>query len=761
MPGAECRTERMTLMNRWMEAVAGRRSKWLTLAAWIVLAALLSMLLPGVRSEVDENAPNFGKHVASVQAEEVLSREFASNDGTPALVVWHREGGLRDADLELIRQAAADVTARPVAHQQAAVPLDKLPAPALKAQLSQDGSTLVWAVAFKPEAGTHELKEGTQELRERISALAGGEDLFAASYSAADSTAPSARLTGPAGIAVDATALFSSADVSLLIATVLLVLVFLLVIYRSPVLALIPLLAVGFAYGVTGPILGYMASQGWIDVDSQAVSIMTVLLFGAGTDYCLFLISRYRHLLTEEESKPAALRRAVSDSGGAIAMSGLTVVIALLTLLLARFGGVHRFAVPFSLSILVMALASLTLVPSLLAILGRGSFWPFVPRTPAMAAERAARRGKPAPPPLSSRRSGFTGRLVVRHPWKVAAVSLLLLGSLAVVSTQVKFTYDILSSFPSDMESREGFRLIGEQFSEGKLAPVTIIADTEGRADMDGFANELKSQPYVASVSQPQQGAVNPNIRAWTVELSLNPYSLEAMDRIPEMRRLAEGALAGAGAAPAGHVWIAGQTAVQYDTRATQDSDTKLIIPAVIGLIALLLLLYLRSAIAMLYLIGTVILSYFSALGLGWLVLQAIGIDAIQGAIPLYAFVFLVALGEDYNIFMVSGIWKKRRHMPLRQAISEGVNESGPVITSAGLILAGTFAVLATLPIQVLLQFGLITALGVLLDTFIVRPFLVPALTALLGRWAFWPSGLHRIAAEQVPQAGAAKARQG
>ncbi|WP_127509239.1 MMPL family transporter [Paenibacillus humicus] len=753
----------MRLMNRWMEAVAGRRSKWMTLAAWIVMAALLSLLLPGVRSEVDENAPNFGKHVASVQAEEVLSREFASNDGTPALVVWHREGGLRDGDLELIRQASADVAARPVAHQQAAVPLDKLPAPALRAQLSQDGSTLVWAVTFKPEAGTPELKEGTLELRERINALAGGQDVFAAASAAADSSVPSARLTGPAGIAVDATALFSSADVSLLIATVLLVLVFLLVIYRSPVLALIPLLAVGFAYGVTGPILGYMASQGWIDVDSQAVSIMTVLLFGAGTDYCLFLISRYRHLLTEEESKAAALRKAVSDAGGAIAMSGLTVVIALLTLLLARFGGVHRFAVPFSLSILVMALASLTLVPALLAILGRGSFWPFVPRTPAMAAERAARRGKPAPSPRSSRRSGLTGRLVVRHPWKVAGISLLLLGSLAAVSSQVKFTYDILSSFPSDMESREGFRLIGEQFSEGKLAPVTIIADTQGRGGMDGFANELKSQPYVASVSQPQQGAVDPDIRAWTVELSLNPYSLEAMDRIPEMRRLAESALAGTGAAdPAGHVWIAGQTAVQYDTRATQASDTRLIIPVVIGLIALLLLVYLRSATAMLYLIGTVILSYFSALGLGWLVLQAIGIDAIQGAIPLYAFVFLVALGEDYNIFMVSGIWKKRRHMPLRQAISEGVNESGPVITSAGLILAGTFAVLATLPIQVLLQFGLITALGVLLDTFIVRPFLVPALTALLGRWAFWPAGLHRTAAEQVPDAGTAEAgRQG
>ncbi|MNW56875.1 putative membrane protein YdgH [compost metagenome] len=172
----------------------------------------------------------------------------------------------------------------------------------------------------------------------------------------------------------------------------------------------------------------------------------------------------------------------------------------------------------------------------------------------------------------------------------------------------------------------------------------------------------------------------------------------------------------------------------------TDSRDAKVIIPIVIGLIALLLLVYLRSLVAMIYLILTVVLSYFSALGLGWIVIHDfMGAAAIQGLIPVYAFVFLVALGEDYNIFLISSIWKKRKEMPLKQAIQEGVTETGGVITSAGLILAGTFAVLATLPIQVLVQFGIITAIGVLLDTFVVRPFLVPAITMLLGKWAFWP----------------------
>ncbi len=622
-----------------------------------------------------------------------------------------------------------------------------MPLAGLKSQLSKDGSTLVTPVFFDKNADTEQLKTGTEQLKKEVRELFGA-DPFAVPMGRAEEL--SARMTGPVGIQIDATGLFQNADVTLLLATVLLVLLLLLCIYRSPILALIPLVGVGFAYSVIGPLLGWLAHTGWIKVDSQGISIMTVLLFGAGTDYCLFLIARFRHLLKTEGGKIRALRSAFSGAAGAIAMSGLTVVLSMLALLTAEYGAFHRFAAPFSIAILVMVLASLTLVPALLAIIGRASFWPFIPRTDEEQEEWMKRKGKPI---ISGRRVSAPryriGNFVVKRPILIIIVSMILLGTLAAFTSQIRYTYDILSSFPKDMASREGFRLIGEQFSEGELAPVQLIVDTQGKPT--SLAEDVKLLPYVTAVAEPKIGRVNADILAYEVTLNLNPYSIDAMKRVPELRAAAERSLSMAGVDnPGTRIWVGGQTAEQYDTKVTGDRDTRVIIPIVIGMIALLLLLYLRSIVAMLYLVLTVILSYFSALGLGWLVLHyGFGADAIQGAIPLYAFVFIVALGEDYNIFMISSIWQKRRTMPLKQAIRDGVGETGSVITSAGLILAGTFAVLATLPIQVLVQFGTVTAIGVLLDTFIVRPFLVPAITMILGRWSFWP-GEHKEIVERA-----------
>lgn len=468
---------------------------------------------------------------------------------------------------------------------------------------------------------------------------------------------------------------------------------------------------------------------------------MTVLLFGAGTDYCLFLIARFRSKLKEESSLFAALRRAFGSSAGAIAMSGLTVVVSLLVLLLAEFGSFRRFAVPFSLAILIMMIASLTLVPAILGLVGRASFFPFIPRTHEMEAERARKKGKPVRVrPARVTTGDRVGALVIRRPKLIAALTTALLLALVLCSTGIKFTFDTLSSFPATMGSREGFTLIGEHFGPGKLAPVQLVVRTDTQSEEVKAA--LASLPYVASVSDGVAGAQDARFVRYDIELTANPYGREAIGHIPDLRQAAEKALAASGKTEAAdHVWIAGPTAEQYDTRNVTNADARLIIPLIVALIALLLVLYLRSIVAMLYLVATVLLSYFSALGLGWIVLHyGFGADAIQGLIPLYSFVFIVALGEDYNIFMVSSVWKNARRMPLRQAVKEGVSSTSAVITSAGLILAGTFAVLATLPIQVLVQFGTVTAIGVLLDTFLVRPFLVPALTVLCGRFAFWPS---------------------
>lgn len=724
------------MLGRLSRLVAGRRTKWITLAVWILLAGGLSAVWPSVNSMERNNAANLDANQPSVIAERLAELEFPSDSGIPALTVWTREGGLTDEDYADLQKLASYFTTHPVEGMDLVLPLEQMPLPILKQQASEDGTTWVLPFFFAKGTETEVMKTGMEEIRGQAEAIF-GSDPFDAKLG---DDGLAARVSGPAGISIDAVGLFSSADVSLMIATVLIVLILLLLIYRSPILAIIPLIAVGFAYGVAGPILGKMAEQGWITVDSQAISIMTVLLFGAGTDYCLFLISHFRQLLTEEKEKSKALAAAVKGSSGAIAMSGFTVVIALLVLLLAKFGSVQRFGVPFSLSILIMGIASLTLVPALLAILGRSSFFPFIPRTPEMQEERAKRRGKPARQGKPKASAGWIGRTVTKRPWTIFIVTTLVLGVLASQATRIEYTVDLLSSFPEDTPSREGFAVIADKFTPGELAPVKLMVDTEGKdIDLQGTFSRL---PYVSRASEPASGKTNPDIRAVELQFNLNPYSNEAMKHIPELRQAATSLLADQGIGEAeDKVWISGQTATQYDTENTNARDTKVIIPIVIGLIALLLLVYLRSLVAMVYLILTVVLSYFAALGIGWVVLHDLmGNAAIQGLIPLYAFVFLVALGEDYNIFLISSIWRKRKVMPLKDAIREGVNETGNVITSAGLILAGTFAVLATLPIQVLVQFGIIAAIGVLLDTFLVRPFLVPAITMLLGQAAFWPS---------------------
>ncbi|CAH1224839.1 Apo-petrobactin exporter [Paenibacillus plantiphilus] len=733
-------------LRKYGELVAGKRTRWITIFIWVFTAAILSMTLPQVGQKEINNAPNLESTEPSVVASQVIEEQFPSSSGLPALLVWHNESGITPDDLAHVKELSLQLSDNPLEGQTEPVPYHQLPDAALMDQVSKDGTTFIQPIFFLESTDTETLDSNLEKIKETVAAAVGHNPF----EEATDSTKLSARVTGPAGIAVDATALFSGADVSLLIATVIIVLVILLLIYRSPILAFIPLVGVGFAYGITSPLLGWMAGEGWITVDSQGISIMTVLLFGAGTDYCLFLISHFRQELARHENKMTALMNAVKDATGAVAMSGFTVVLALLALLLAKYGAYHRFAVPFSLSIFIMGIASLTLVPAILSVIGRASFYPFIPRTLEMKQQRAAAKGKPLPNQTAKGGFGLAiGNLVIRKPIAVTVISVIVLGVLAGFVPQVKYNYDILSSFPKTMESREGYDIIAKSFSSGSLAPVTVVVDTEGKET--GIANYLKSLEQVALLSEPTAGVKNTDLQSYSITLSMNPYSLEAMSFIPELESKVAAYLSETSGISSPKVWIGGQTAEQHDTKVVGDRDRNVIIPVVIVLISLVLLIYLRSIVAMLYLIGTVLLSYGAALGLGWIILHYfMGVEGIQGSIPLYAFVFLVALGEDYNIFMVSSIWQKRKRMPLLQAIKEGVSETGGVITSAGLILAATFAVLATLPIQVLVQFGLITALGVLLDTFVVRPFLVPAITVLLGRKAFWPGRVYEPAEPSI-----------
>ncbi len=730
-------------MNKFLEwlgkAAAGIKTRWLTVVIWIALVAVVSMVWPQVNEEETGSNNLLPEDAMSEKAATLSDEQFPDDSGVPLLVVWYRDGGLTDKDFSSVKSLFGDLEDNPLENQKMIPPFGEMPVPALQGAASEDEMALTTPIFFKEEASTDELQSAMDSLQKRISDRS-EKQVFEKDI---DSEGLHVRFTGPAGIQTDTTALFSQADVTLLIATVLLVLVLLIVLYRSPILAVVPLIGVGFAYGLISPLLGFFASRGWIVVDAQAVSIMTVLLFGAGTDYCLFLVSRYRDELQLEANKYKALQLAIANSGGAIMMSALTTAIGLLTLSLAQYASYDRFAVPFSLAIVIMCLAVLTLLPAILAIFGRTAFFPFIPRTDKMVKELTEKKGKPVRQPKTrSKFSKAAGRLVTEKPWALITVCLLFLGGLAAFVPKIDYTYGVLDSFPDDMPSREGFALIAEHYPPGEIAPVDMIVEADG--GMDEMQSVLAGMENVAEVSDPTFSENNGNFVHYSITLSIDPYSSEAVAMIPDLKEGAVDVLEEAGVENAGdRVWIGGETANLFDTEQITSRDQNIIIPVILIIIAILLLVYLRSIVAMTYLLLTVVLSFFSALGLGWLFIHY-GMDepAMQGLIPLYAFVFLVALGGDYNIFMISSIWRNRKRMPLKQAIAEGVGETSSVITSAGLILAGTFSVLAVMPMQVLVQFGVVTAIGVLLDTFIVRPLLVPAITTVLGNYAFWPGAL-------------------
>ncbi|WP_156857572.1 MMPL family transporter [Oceanobacillus sp. AG] len=729
-------------LKSWGGLVASSKTRWLTIFIWILLIGIFSFIWPQVNDEETTDQQLLPDDMMSVQAKEIVEREFADDSGTPLLLVWYKDGGLELEDVEMIQEIYKELDAEPLFKQKMIPPFSEIPVEALLGSVSEDGEALTTPVFFENGTTTDEFKSILEDLRTLIEDGANEE----ITQKELDESGLHVRFSGPVGIQTDTVSLFSNADFTLLLGTVIIVFALLIILYRSPILALVPLVTVGIAYGVISPLLGFLAGKGWIEVDAQAISIMTVLLFGAGTDYCLFLISRYRDELRHERDKYTALKNAMSGVGGAIMMSSSSTVIGLLSLALGVYASYHRFAIPFSLSIFIMGIAALSILPAILALIGRFAFIPFVPRPEEMIQELEEKKGKKLRRSKETNKFGKKiGEVVTNRPWTVILITLIVLGGLAAFVPRIQYTYALLDSFPDDMPSKEGFTMISEHYPPGEIAPIEVIVDTDGE-EID-LKEELEDHPFVEAVSDLEVGEENSEIKKWEVILSIDPYSAEAVESIPEIKEIAANALGGADDS----VWIGGETATLYDTDQATSRDQSVIMPVLLLILAVMLMIFLRSIVAMAYLLFTVIISYASALGLGWIVLHYIfDVSAIQGLIPLYSFVFLVALGIDYNIFLVSSLWDYRKTFPLKDAISKSVAITGSVISSAGLILAGTFAVLATMPFDVLVHFGTITAIGILLDTFIVRPLLVPAITSVLGRISFWPGKLWKLKGDET-----------
>ncbi len=704
-----------TFVQRLISFFAGRRTRWVTLLIWLALAVIAATALPSVTAVESQNPANLPSSASSVIAGKIQSQTFHSGTRTPGFLVFYRAGGLSPTDLRSIKASLTHLDQHPLPLQKGKVPFANIPASVLESLAQGQHSTLVVPLTFANSSNSKILAAISRDLGHTLR-QATGHNLLTVPLASGHLVA---RLTGPQGIAIDTSGLFSNADVTLLATTTMLILVLLLLIYRSPILPWIPLVSVGLSYLVTSAILTLLVRAHAIVVDAQTVSIMTVLMFGAGTDYTLFVVSRYRSELWQESDPIRALKNAYQHVSAAVAMSAGTVILALLTLLVSVYGSDHRFAIPFAIGVGMTALASLTLVPALLSLLGRPAFWPYTPKPE-----------KPRPRPR-----GTIASLVTRRPWAVLLVVTAVLAILAANSFHVRSTSNLLSELPSNAQSVQGYHLLARAEGAGALSPVSVVI--EGPDASHNIRTDLARLKTVKAVTGPTLGQYQSHsVAIYSVTLRQNPLSNAAMADLPGIRRAAEQAVSSST-----EVYLGGATAQNADSTQAVAHDTRWVIPLVLIIIFVLLLAYLRSVVAAIYLIATVILSFFAALGAGWVLLHnVLGISGWADGVTLYAFVFLVALGEDYNIFMLSSIWRRRRQQPMRESIQWGIQQSGPVISAAGLILAGTFAVLTGLPLRILLEFGSVAAIGVLLDTFLVRSLLVPAITALLQDRALWPS---------------------
>lgn len=687
----------------------GKRKYWATLLIWVIAAAVLSAVAPGAKEFfVPNQNSGLPADEMSIVATEKVNEYFPSEqEGVPAIVVAENEDGLTDAQITGFAEAIDGL-------EKDFEEVSSVPAQALLGErdafLSDDG-TVFFAPVNVPGLEGSELKALLDEMKETVAADAGdGMDIY---------------WTGPAGITADAVELFSRADVVLLLSTVAIILVLLLIIYRSALLALIPLAGASIVYAVVDRVVGLGADAGWYVTESQSNSIMLVLLFAVVTDYSLLVFSRFREELRTHKDSAEAMDAAVRGVREPIFFSGSTIFLGVLTLFFTLYESYRNFAPVFAIAAAVMLIAGLTLIPALFAIAGRRAFWPKIPAYGEQAREKKTIWARVA--------EKVTGRPVA---FLVPVIALLVLASINTVT--YKESFDLIKSFPEDLSSREGFEVLGSAFGEGELAPGTVLVVSDEKIthqEAGALAERIGEEPGIAGTSfQGIPVSEDGHAARVTITFADNPYSGKALDAVNRLREHGKEIADDAGI-DAAEFHLAGQSAIHADLRDINNRDTLFVMVSVALLITVMLAFQTRSLIAPLYLIGTLLLSYAAALGLSIFLFKLLfGLDEISYRIPLYTFVFLIALGVDYSIMLIARIREEKSHHELHEAVKLGLEKTGGVISSAGLILAATFFVLATMPIYELKLFGIMMALGILLDTFVIRPLLIPSIILLLGK---------------------------
>ena len=692
-----------SILQALTDRVSTKKGMWMTLVIWFVITMVLAVFAPSAKDYEVTSLASLPDKAQSVIAQNKVDEYFEDSDGTPAILVFQsNNGGIEFSTLAEVMQ---NIEGEEIEGVEQVVPLSSLPPQAAAGFFSEDKTTAVIPLIFSTSLETKELKESKEQMTELVN----------------ESSDLTLYVTGPAGIATDSLDLFSRADIVLLLSTVGLVLILLIVIYRSPLLALIPLLAAAFVYEVVMQTLGLMGKSGLV-ISNQTLSIMSILLFASVIDYSLFVFSRYREELNKYEDKFEAIKITMRETGMPVFFSGGTVLAAMLVLFFAQFGDYQNFAPTFATTMVIIMLASITLVPALFALFGRKSFWPKIPRVGGEKVKKDTVWGK-------------VGRFVTKKPGlSVAIVSIILLLS-ASNMFNLKYEFDTMKSFPADMPSRQGYEILEEKFEKGDLAPTTILFEGKEfvtEKQQEDLKNNLLEQPLVSTVRL-NGTAAEGKVLNYSLTFKESPYSVETMDAMDSMIDHAEQLVASTNLD--GKLYYAGETATKVDDRSVNNRDVIVIVILETILIFLMLIFLTRSFKMPIYMMGTILVSFLAALGLGMFLTNLFfDITTISNRVPLYSFVFLVALGIDYNIILISRFQEERRKYPVKRAVEIAVANTGGVISSAGIILATTFAVLMTQPIELLFVFGFIVAIGILLDTFLIRGILLPGLIVLFEK---------------------------
>ena len=668
--------------------MTGRRTSWVMILLGIIAAALTFGPLAVAKSET---SPTSGVP-AWAQSSQVteLQKDLPGADSTSAIVLYQSETKLTDAQKSFI----ADAQTRLMKFSNASGQFTPPPS------FSKDGTTALIVVPLEKTDNSEKVSTRVADMRE-----------------AAKTDLPSgiqSYVTGPEGFQADIAGVFAGADITLLATTGMVVIVLLLITYRSPILWIFPLAVVGTADGMSSILATRIASSAGIQLDQSVTGILSILVFGAGTDYALLLISRYREELLATKSRFDAMATAVKAAGPAILASGVTVILALLTLLLADIEGTRALGIACATGVFVAMVGALTVLPAVLLIGGRWMFWPVVPK-----------EGK-----VNKSDNGLwakLGRGVSKRPVRVAVAGGLILVALASGSLGLKTGLSSTEQFLKTPEAVAGQNVLADKFGAGIGNTTAVITNSD---KVDAVVTAAKS---VSGVTDVVAGQSNDAITQVDVTIDAEPQSDKEYAVIQGLRdKLAT--VDGADAL------VGGLSATTYDAQLSYDRDQALIIPLILALVFIVLLVLLRSIVAPVLLLLTVVASYFASLGAGWLLFENVfHFPALAQSTFLFSFLFLVALGVDYNIFLVTRAQEESASLGLKEGMIKALSSTGGVITSAGILLAAVFAVLGVLPLIALTQIGIIVCIGVLLDTLLVRTVIVPALAFIAGEKFWWP----------------------